>query len=108
MHGVSTQRLRVTLADGQEHELQTSNPDLVRWDITAHKHKWPTMREAPMMWATFIAWCAAKRLGLYAGSWEDWSNRDCLEVDFLDKDAAGQPQGAEVDPFPSAPAPDSA
>lgn len=68
----------------------TANPDLVRWDMTRGKHKWPPMDEAPMLWATFVAWAAAKRLDLYSGTWEEWSGKDALSVEFED--------GEDVDP----------
>lgn len=92
------QKITVHLPTGPV-EVVSANPDLVRWDITRSKHKWPSMEEAPMLWATFVAWAAAKRLNLYAGTWEDWSNRDALSVDF---DLEGQ---EDVDPTQTAPAP---
>lgn len=81
MAGVSAQRATVTLSNGESLDLTVTNPDLVRWDLTAHKHKWPGMEDAPMLWATFVTWRAAARAGLYAGTWEDWSNTDCASVD---------------------------
>lgn len=74
-------KLEVTLADGRVFEVQTANPDYVRMDLTFSKEKWPTMTEGgPFLALTFLAWSAAKRLGLYDGKWEDWSNTDCLQV----------------------------
>jgi len=45
-------------------EIQTANPDLIRWDRTRIKHKWPAFEEAPFLWLTFISWCAARRTGV--------------------------------------------
>lgn len=50
--------------DGAEFTVQTSNPDLVRWERTRVRHSWPSAKEAPQLWATFVSWAAAKRLGL--------------------------------------------
>lgn len=76
------QRITVVLADDRELELLSANPDLVRWDITRQKHGWGSMEDAPMLWATFVAWAAAKRTGVYEGTWDTWANQDCLSVDF--------------------------
>lgn len=42
-------------------EVQTLNPDMIAWDTTRVKHKWPPTTEAPFKWLTFIAWHAARR-----------------------------------------------
>jgi hypothetical protein len=90
MAGVKQQEATVTMADGKVLDLVVTNPDMVRWDMTAHKHKWPTMSDAPMLWATFVTWRAAVRTGVYAGKWEDWMDTDCvsveMEVDTEDED----------------------
>lgn len=81
MAGVAATPAVVHMADGKQLEVLVANPDMVRWDMTAHKHKWPSMEEAPVLWSTFVTWRAAVRAGTYAGKWEDWSERDCLSVD---------------------------
>jgi hypothetical protein len=59
---LSTPRLRVIRAsDETPFEVQTINPDLVLWDRTRAKHKWPKIDDAPFLWLTFIAWAAARR-----------------------------------------------
>lgn len=79
--------------DGPPLEVTTANPDLVRWDMTRAKpqHKWPSMEEAPMLWATFVAWAAAKRLGLYDGTWDKWSLEDAVSVEMRDDDEPVDP-----------------
>jgi hypothetical protein len=44
-------------------EIQTLNPDLILWDRTRMKHKWPEVKDAPMMWLTFLSWAACRREG---------------------------------------------
>lgn len=78
---VKAQRATITLADGRVLEVTVANPDMVRWDQTAHRHGWPGMQDAPMLWATFVTWRAATRMGLYTDKWEKWSDEDCLQVD---------------------------
>ena len=100
MAGVNAQTATVHLPDGKSLEVTVRNPDMVRWDMTAAKHKWPGMEDAPVLWSTFVTWRAAVREGQYAGTWEDWSNRDCLQVDMeveTDDDADPTQPGAGPD-----------
>src|SRR5690242_562772 len=89
--GLVQQKITVHLAGREDEPLvvTTANPDLVRWDMTRSKHGWPAMEDAPMLWATFVAWAAAKRTGAYDQSWDQWSNHDALSVEF---DAEGVEQ----------------
>ena len=92
---IRAQEATVTLLQGGtevEHTVTIRNPDLVRWDTTRHTHKWPAMEEAPVMWATFVAWAACKRLGLTSAKWEEWRDEECQAVHMP------QPDGDEVDP----------
>jgi hypothetical protein len=82
-------------------ELQTTNADMILWDLTRPKQRppWPSFQDAPILWMTFLAWAAARRTGAIDTSltWDTWRN-DVLEVQPItddDADAAGQ--GA---PFP--------
>lgn len=56
-------RIEVTLDDGAAWTVQTANPDLVAWDMTAARHRWPPVKDAPFLWLTFIAWHASRRKG---------------------------------------------
>ena len=49
--------------DGGVHEVQTLNIDLLMWDRTRARRKWPTADEAPNVWLTFVGWAAMKREG---------------------------------------------
>lgn len=60
---LSTPLMRVTRPDQSTYDVQCSNADLVAFDMTSYKHKWPPMDRAPMLWATFLAWHASRRLG---------------------------------------------
>lgn len=57
-----TPNLRVTLPASEEpHDVQTTQADAVRFDLVRARLKWPTTSEAPMLWATFLAWHALNR-----------------------------------------------
>lgn len=76
-------------------DIQTSNPDLVLWDRTRYKHKWPPLTDAPMLWSTFISWAAARRTGAIPSdyTYEKWET-ETLEVRILnaeDDDETGSP-----------------
>lgn len=63
---LTTPRLRVVRDGLDDVEVQTTNADLVLWDKTRFRHKWPTVQEAPFLWMTFIAWAALRRTGAIA------------------------------------------
>jgi len=77
--------------DGDEiaaRTLQTTNPDMILWERTRAKHKWPPFDEAPITWLTFLAWAAARRTKVIPPSvtWEQWQ-ADCLDVSSPDEEA---------------------
>lgn len=55
-------------------EVQTDNRDMILWEKTRARHKWPKFDEAPMTWVTFLAWSAARRIGAIdmGYTWERW------------------------------------
>jgi hypothetical protein len=81
-------RLRVSLDDGTTLEVQTLNPDLIRFDLTRVKHGWPDAQKAPFVWLTFLAWAALRREHQLADdvTWEQFSNERCVNVQTLDDD----------------------
>lgn len=78
-------------------EIQTTNQDLVLWDRTRIKHKWPKFEDAPFLWLTFISWSAARRSGLIPPDfiYEKWE-ADVLSVEALDEDSDDETDA----PFP--------
>jgi hypothetical protein len=57
------QVLRGSLDAPEVMDIQTLNPDLIAWDMTRAKHRWPEVKDAPFLWLTFISWHAARREG---------------------------------------------
>lgn len=55
--------------------VQTDNRDLLLWDTTRIKHKWPRFDEVPNIWLTFISWAAARRTGAITSEtkYEEWA-----------------------------------
>lgn len=95
--------LRGSLDAPEVIEIQTLNPDLIAWDMTRAKHRWPEVKDAPFLWLTFISWHAARREGIIPRdlSYEDWQ-ASTLDVGTL----AGEDGDAEtVDPTHGAAAP---
>lgn len=43
--------------------VQTDNRDAIQWDITRNRKNWPATADAPMLWASFMAWHAMRRTG---------------------------------------------
>lgn len=87
-------KLNVELAGGESHEVAVLNPDRVRWDMAATRNGWPTFDKAPFLGMTYLAWASLKREGKYTGTWDDFKDRDCIEVeshdDELEDDGAGK------------------
>lgn len=84
--------------------VQTDNRDLLLWDTTRVKHKWPRFDEVPNQWLTFISWSAARRTGAIPADlrYEEWSGT-VLDI-AVNTEEANDELGA---PFPEAPAPGS-
>lgn len=89
-------RVHVLMMDGAEWDAQTLNPDLLKFERTAVRHKWPKPGESPVMWLTFIAWAAGVREGHIPSTltWEQFSQEECAEVTNPD----GKSAGPSVDP----------
>lgn len=83
----------VTLKDRDPIDVRILNPDRVRWDMTAQKHKWPAFQDAPFLGTTFLAWAAMRREGLYTGSFEDFRDRDALDVESFDDSQTNEVDG---------------
>jgi hypothetical protein len=106
--------LAVTLDDGTVLDVQTANPDLVRYERTAARHKWPPATQAPMTWLTFLAWAALRREAQIPAdlTWEAFADTRCLSVENLtgddddqdddddddDEDGPGRPTPPGPDP----------
>lgn len=85
--------------------VQTDNRDLLLWDTTRIRHKWPRFDEAPSHWLTFISWAAARRTGAIPAElkYEEWANT-VIQVAVDDSDDDGPDEiGA---PFPGVAEPD--
>jgi hypothetical protein len=87
-------------------EVQTLNPDLIAWDMTRMKHKWPKMEDAPWKWLTFLSWHAARREGRIPSdlSYEVWE-ASTLEVSNIDAAGEDAEEFEVVDPTPPGPVP---
>lgn len=102
---LDTPRLHIVREGHDDLELQCINADLVLWDRTRFRHKWPPMTDAPFLWLTFIGWAAARRTGAIPSelTYEAWE-ATVLGVTPLDlPDEEGDEAGR---PTPWAAAPD--
>lgn len=84
---LTTPRLRVVREGEDDLELQAINADLVLWDKTRFRHKWPTATDAPFLWLTFTAWAAGRRTGaIPADLTYEQFEAQTLQVEALDDD----------------------
>ena len=105
---LSTPRLRIVLGDDSELVVQATNADLVKYDMTRARQKWPAAQDAPFLWLTFVAWHALRRTGgipqtttyeAFSESTQEITNlSDDESTADVDRDAVGPTrQGAELD-----------
>lgn len=71
-------------------EVQVTNADLVQWDITRARQKWPLHTDAPFLAQTFLTWHAARRVGAIPADvkWETFlpTVLECTELEKDDDD----------------------
>jgi hypothetical protein len=93
--------VRVRREDAEPFEVQTDNRDLILWDQTRIRHKWPKFEDAPFLWLTFISWAAARRTGAIGAdvkfeTWRDEVVEVAAQTD--EDDDAGLPTEPGPDP----------
>ena len=108
---LSLPRVAVTLDDGRTLEAQVLNADLLRWDVTAAKHKWPHYNDVRTWHSTFCAWAALRRTGAIPKewTWEEFSEVHCQQVVGIRANGQAMEDGEEpetVDPTPAVAEPD--
>ena len=82
-------RLVVTRADGTEFTVTPNLGDTLNFETTLRKNpRWGSLQENVLKMQPFRAWSAARRAGLYDGTWEDFSAGEnaVLDVSFEDTD----------------------
>lgn len=88
----------ITMEDGTTLEVKITNREYIAWDKATARHKWGSVRDAPFLSASYMAWHAARRTGAlsmsfdaFASACEDVESKDTTE----DDDGAGPtPPGA--------------
>lgn len=113
-------QIDVELDTGEEHRIRVSNVSLVAFDRTRIKRGWPSADEAPMAWATFVAWHQMNAQGLVSCTFEEFEQTRCVvcrvvqEADNTEDEAEGDdgldptrttPEPLESSPSPSPPVP---
>jgi hypothetical protein len=94
---LTSPRLRVVLGDDSVVEVQCTNADLVRFDMTRARQKWPAATDAPMLWQTFIAWAALRRTrGIPETATYEAFSESTLDIQNLTDESDGSPDA--VDP----------
>lgn len=95
------QKLIVLLDDDTEHEITVANPSLVAFDRTRALRDWPTMTDAPMVWATFVSWHQLKAQKVVTCTHSEFEERVCQGIEFVDTEEA------DADPTQPTAEPDS-
>ena len=85
---LQTPKVTALMADGRVLTVQVLNPDYLLWDRTAAKHGWASMSKIPFTWLTFVTWAGLRRTGQVDLTWEDFSERECVQVTNVGADQA--------------------
>jgi hypothetical protein len=59
-------------ADADPVLVQTTQQDMLAWEETSHKHKWPGAADAPFLLSWFMGWHALRRTGGLPESMRTW------------------------------------
>lgn len=95
----STPIFTVELADGTVLEdVRVLNADMIRFDMTRARHKWPSGTEAPILMLTFWVWAALTREGRTTDTWELFSEQSCVSVVKTNGDDVADPTTADHAP----------
>ena len=90
---LETPLIHVVMDDGAVHEVQAYNREMLLWDRTRARRKWPTASEAPFVWLNFLAWKALTREGQIQAMTLDEFEEHALEVRAL-RDEDDEESGA--------------
>ena len=90
-------RTRVWPADGDPYDVQVYGADIINYEETAAKHRWPMVKDGGVKMGYYLAWRASLREGRTTLSWEDFK-----ETTRFIKDLDG---GGVAGPTPPGPVP---
>lgn len=96
----------VELDTGEEFRVRVSNVSLVAFDRTRVKRNWPSADDAPMAWATFVAWHQMNAQGLVSCTFEEFEQTRCVVCRVVNAgNEAEADEGDGLDPTRPTPAP---
>lgn len=77
--------LTVNMSDGAQHVAKIENPDMCRLEIVGGRNGF-TLEDQRIVSMTYLAWANLKRNELYAGSWDEFREHDCVGFDIAEDD----------------------
>lgn len=97
---LDTPHMRVTVTDGTQYAVQTTNADMVMYDLERAKRRWPSLTDAPFLWLSYLAFSALRRDGTISASehFDSWV-QTTVEVKNLNE--TGQESDETVKAFPT-------
>lgn len=88
----------ITMTGKEPFTVTIQQSEATRWDIERSQRKWPAQEEAWNLWATFVAWNAARRMGRIPADMTFEAFTDLVErVEFITSDDV-DPTNPEVTP----------
>jgi len=97
---LKAQRYRLWMADDTEHEVRITNADMVAFDRERARHRsWPSLEEAPFLFANYVCWRAATRMEILNLTLSEF------EEEVVQLEAINDDEDNDVDPTPPVAAP---
>ncbi len=91
-------RVRVLFDDDAEHEVQIVNVDMTSFDRERARHRdWPTAEDGPMFWASYLAWHALRRTGVFEHGYNQFEQH-ALQVEMINTDEEVDPTRSAAEP----------
>jgi len=65
--------IHIEMENGDVFDVTTKTADYLLFETTAKRHKWGGISDNPALWEAFLAFSAARRVGKFAGTWEQFT-----------------------------------
>jgi len=91
-------RTRVWPAEGPPYVVQIYGSDIINYEETAAKHRWPPVKDGGVMLAYYLAWRASSREGRTDASWETFKATTRFVKDVTEPGDVAHPTRPGVDP----------
>jgi hypothetical protein len=88
------------LRDGTTGTIRIPNRANLEWDKVRAARKWPSIKDAPFLYMTFVTFKALQLEGRYDGTFEQFRDHDCIDIGEPDEDVVETDAGEPIERVP--------